>query len=41
MADDLAVEIYQVTKRFPKEEPYGLTNQLGRSGYPVERELGK
>ena len=35
MADDLPVEVYQVTKRFPREELCSLTNQLRRSGYSV------
>jgi len=35
MANDLAAEVYQVTKKFPKGEIYGLTNQLRRSGYSV------
>jgi four helix bundle protein len=41
MADDLAVELYQVTKRFPKEELYGLTNQLRRSGYSVAANIAE
>ena len=28
-------EIYQVTKQFPKEEIYGLTNQLRRASVSV------
>jgi len=28
---DLAVEIYQTTRTFPKEESYGLTSQLRRA----------
>lgn len=31
MADDLVVEIYKLTKDFPKEETYGLVSQLRRS----------
>jgi four helix bundle protein len=30
-AMDLAVEIYEATKQFPKEEMYGLTGQLRRA----------
>jgi len=30
-AMDLAESIYQLTRRFPKEEMYGLTSQLRRS----------
>ena len=29
---DLAVAIYEVTDKFPKEEIYGLTSQLRRAG---------
>ena len=31
LADDLAVQIYKVTKNFPKEEIYGLTSQMRRA----------
>lgn len=41
MADDLAVEVYQVTKKFPKEEIYGLTNQLRRSSYSVAANIAE
>ena len=34
-ADDLAVEIYRVTKTFPREEIYGLTSQARRAAYSV------
>ena len=29
---DLAVAIYEITNKFPKEEIYGLTSQLRRAG---------
>lgn len=35
LADELAVMVYQATKTFPKEELYGLTNQLRRAAYSV------
>lgn len=41
MADDLAVEVYQATRRFPKEEIYGLTSQLRRSGYSVAANIAE
>src|SRR5688572_4623423 len=31
LADDLTVLIYDITRSFPKDELYGLTNQLRRS----------
>ncbi len=33
--DEYAREIYRITKNFPKEEIYGLTSQLRRSGLSV------
>ena len=30
-ADDLTVEVYRITKNFPREESYGLTSQLRRA----------
>ena len=35
LADDLAVAVYKVTKRFPKEELYGITSQLRRAASSV------
>lgn len=34
-AHKLAVEIYGVTKSFPKEELYGLTSQIRRASFSV------
>ena len=31
----LAIEIYKVSKAFPKEELYGLTSQIRRAGFSV------
>jgi len=31
LADDLAVMVYQVTKKFPQSELYGLVSQLRRA----------
>jgi four helix bundle protein len=35
LADDVAVMIYKLTKDFPKEEIFGLTSQMRRSGLSV------
>jgi len=35
LADDLTVVIYERTRRFPREEMYGLTSQLRRASYSV------
>src|SRR4030042_720934 len=35
LADEIAILIYQVTKGFPKDEIYGLTAQMRRSGVSV------
>ena len=40
-ADDLAVAVYQVTKRFPKEEMYGLTSQIRRCSYSVPANIAE
>jgi len=35
LADEVAVMIYKVTRYFPKDEIYGLTSQMRRSGVSV------
>ena len=34
-AMDLIVEVYEITKKFPKEEMYGLTSQLRRAAVSI------
>ena len=34
-ADELAFEIYKITKKFPKDELYGITSQLRKAGLSV------
>ena len=34
-ADDLVIEVYKVTKDFPREELYGLTSQLRRAAVSI------
>lgn len=38
---DLAVEIYEITKKFSKEEIYGLTGQLGRAAVSVPSNIAE
>ena len=35
LADDLAFEIYQATRNFPKEEIYGITSQIRRAALSI------
>lgn len=35
MADEVALLVYQVTARFPKEEMFGLTSQMRRAAVSV------
>ena len=35
LADDLAVSVYKATKKFPKDELYGITSQLRRAASSV------
>lgn len=41
LADDLTVAIYDVTKGFPKEEIYGLINQVRRAAYSVPSNIAE
>lgn len=38
---DFAEEIYKLTKEFPKEEIYGLTNQIRRSSVSVSSNIAE
>ena len=40
-AMDLAVACYQVTRRFPKEELYGLTSQIRRASVSVAANIAE
>ncbi|MBI4622531.1 MAG: four helix bundle protein [Verrucomicrobia bacterium] len=35
LADDLTVAVYEATRKFPKEEQYGLTSQMRRAASSV------
>ena len=40
-AVDLAVEIYQVTKKFPSDERFGLISQINRCGVSVPSNIAE
>jgi len=40
-ADDLTVQIYQITKQFPPAEVYGITSQLRRAAYSVPANIAE
>jgi len=39
--DELAVEIYRITNSFPREEIYGLTNQLRRASVSIPANIAE
>jgi len=41
LADDLAVEIYKQTRRFPADEKYALTSQVRRAAYSVPANISE
>jgi len=38
-ADELALTVYQLTRKFPKEEMYGITAQLRMPAQPATLQL--
>jgi len=41
LADNLVIEIYKMTKRFPKEELYGLVSQLQRAAVSIPANIAE
>jgi len=40
-ADQLTIEVYRITRKFPREEIYGLTSQVRRSAYSVPANMAE
>jgi four helix bundle protein len=40
-ADELTVQVYQVTRQFPVQEMYGMTSQLRRAAYSVPANIAE
>jgi four helix bundle protein len=41
LADDLAIEIYRMTRSFPQDEKYALTSQVRRAAYSVPANISE
>ncbi len=40
-AHELTLEIYQLTRKFPKEELYGITNQIRRAAVSIPNNIAE
>ncbi len=41
LTDDLTVQIYEITRAFPREEMYGISSQLRRASYSVPANIAE
>jgi four helix bundle protein len=41
LADDLAVDIYKISRCFPREELYAMTSQIRRAAYSVPANIAE
>ena len=41
LADDLAVDIYKISRNFPREELYAMTSQIRRAAYSVPANIAE
>jgi four helix bundle protein len=41
LAVDLATDVYEVTKSFPKEQQYGMVTQMGRSAISIASNIAE
>ena len=39
LAHEMVLKVYEETKKFPREEQYGLTNQMRRAAYSIPLNL--
>ena len=40
-AHELVIEVYKITKKFPEDEKFGLTNQIRRAGISITSNIAE